>query len=180
MTRAALVQVADTVTAMLRAAPADTFTQPFAPDYPQRSYADWDLPLEEVPPPNLGRLLCDVVPAGASVKTELEDRGAIKYKVPVDIVLRLKFGPNIAGRLDVAAVDPYVELVEQIHAYFCGERMALAVPDDGLTPLTTEEEQQSMSWESTDILAAYRKDHLRQYRQFTGIVRVTFSFTKDK
>jgi hypothetical protein len=34
-------------------------------------------------------------------------------------------------------------------------------------------------WERTQMLAAFKPSHLRQYRQFTGIVRLTFKAQTD-
>ena len=63
-----------------------------------------------------------------------------------------------------------VKVVEELHEFFCGQRM---------DAFSVEEADRTATWESTEILAAYRKDHLRQNRQFTGIVRLTFRVVKN-
>lgn len=161
---AVLVQVANAARQQLAAAPPLTFSQAFTPE---RSYADWDLPLEQ-----LDQLLCDVVPVN-NPKSELEERGAIQYLAQVDVVLRRKFQAAHqdagTGRVAIAQVDALVKVVEELHEFFCGERM---------DSFSVEEANRTATWESTEILAAYRKDHLRQNRQFTGIVRLTFRVVK--
>jgi hypothetical protein len=162
---AILVQVANAVTQQLTSAPPLTFSESFTP---QRSYADWDLPLEQIS----DELLCDVVPVN-NPKSELEERGAVQYLAQVDIVLRRRFKladqDTGTGRVPLALVDALVKVVEELHEFFCGERM---------TAFSPEEADRMGTWESTEVLAAYRKDHLRQHRQFTGIVRVTFRVVK--
>jgi hypothetical protein len=38
---------------------------------------------------------------------------------------------------------------------------------------------ESIAWQRTQILAAFKPSHLRQHRQFTGIIRLTFSAQND-
>jgi hypothetical protein len=148
-----LLSVADGVTAMLRAA---TLRRPLP--QAERGYADWMVPLESIT-----ELLCDVVPVH-NPKTELDERGAIKYSPQVDVVLRQRFAlsdqDGATGRVDKAVVDELVALVEQINELFCGERMSAF---------------KVATWETTDILAAFSKQHLRQHSQFTAVVRIGFS-----
>src|SRR5262245_5543313 len=116
---AVLVQVANAAVQQLTAAPPGTFSETFTPE---RSYADWDLPLEQV----TDQLLCDVVPVN-SPKSELEERGAVQYLAQVDVVLRRKFAPpdqeSDTGRVTLANVDGHVKVVEELREFFCGERM---------------------------------------------------------
>jgi hypothetical protein len=148
-----LLSVADGVTAMLRTAKLRRQL-----GQADRSYADWLVPLESIT-----ELLCDVVPVH-NPKTELDERGAIKYSPQVDVVLRQRFALSdqdvATGRVDKAVVDELVALVEQINELFCGERMCAF---------------KLATWETTDILAAFSKQHLRQHSQFTAVVRIGFS-----
>ena len=80
-----------------------------------------------------------------------------------DIVVRQKLSvpeqdPS-TGRIELAEIDVLVGLVLEIHQFFLAARLAsydMAV------------------WDKTEVRAAYIPKHLRQHRQFTGIVRVTF------
>jgi hypothetical protein len=163
---AVLVQVADGVVAMLKDRLLDgTFSQQFSP---RRSYADWDLALETIDQ----ALLCDVVPVN-NPKSKLADRGGIEYTVQIDIVFRRKFvqvNENEVGRIDNEVIDPCVKVVEELLELFCAATLEPREPYQDLTVI----------WESAEVLAAYKKDHLRKNGQFTGVVRLTFTVTKNK
>jgi hypothetical protein len=152
---AILVSTADAVLNVL----ADhRFSQEFAP---LRSYADWELPLEDA-----GDLRVDVVPAG-SPEMELETRGSIGYTPQVDIVVRKRLAQEqqeADGTLILPEIDDLVLLVQEIAEYFMADRLA---------------EFEGAAWERTQILAAFKSSHLRQYRQFTGIIRLTFKAQTD-
>jgi hypothetical protein len=127
---------------------------------PQRSYADWDLPLED-----LGVLHCDVVPV-ASPFLAMETRGSLLWKPEVDVVLRKRLDPyqqDTDGHTLLAEVDAHVELFERVAASLVARRLAGA---------------EEIAWESTEVLAAVKPSHLRKFRQYTGILRVTFSATQ--
>ncbi len=130
----------------------------------ERSYADWELGLTDA-----GELHVDVVAVTTEQKTELVARGArARYTVPIDIAVRYRFGEqdqdDQSGRIDVAKIDGLVLLVEQIHEQFLPNR---------LTEFT------DAVWVETKILVCPLLKHLRELRQFTGIVRVTFEAVKD-
>jgi hypothetical protein len=153
------------VTRALNDAPAGAFGQKFEA---VRSYADWELPLEDSGPLD-GRVLVDVVPVSTPA-TEIETRASISYQMQVDIVVRKRLGPenrDAAGRYLLASIDPLVLLVEQINERFTPVRFA--TPDH-------------VAWDAeagNRILAAYKPSHLREHHQFTGIVRLGFKAHKE-
>lgn len=154
-----LEKVATGVTSALAGA---TFSQTFTAE---RSYADWELPLDDDAADDLR---VDVVPVN-NPATELEARDQVNYTVAADIVVRKKL--NVAeqdpstGRIELAEIDALVALVLEIHQFFLAARLA---------------SYDSASWDKTEVRAAYIPKHLRQHRQFTGIVRVTFDVSLAK
>ena len=147
-----------TAEAVLNSLADHRFSQEFEP---QRSYADWELPLEDS-----NELHVDVVPVNAP-DFELETRGSISYVPQVDIVVRKRLAQDeqeADGSLDLLVIDDLVCLVQQIAEFFVTDRFS---------------EIESIIWQQTQILAAFKPLHLRQYRQFTGIVRLTFSATSE-
>ncbi len=157
MPEAVLVTTASAVAAALNAAPADTFDYKFNPE---RSYADWELPLEDSKPSD-GSVLVDVVPV-PPLPTELTTRGLIGYTPSVDIVIRLRLDPSnreADGRLEVAQIDGLLRFVEQVSEYFSTDRLTST----------------DAVWQSTQILRAFVPQHLREKHQFTAQIRLTFS-----
>jgi len=155
MPTAILVSTADAVLSVLS---DNKFSQEFEP---VRSYADWELPLEDP-----DELHVDVVPVG-SPDMELETRGSISYTPQVDIVIRKRMAAGQQepdGTLILPDVDDLVFLVQEIAEYFVVDRFG---------------DLESIAWQRTQILAAYKPSHLRQHRQFTGIIRLTFSAQND-
>jgi len=155
MPTAILVSTADAVLSVLS---DNKFSQEFEP---VRSYADWELPLEDS-----DDLHVDVVPVG-SPDMELETRGSIGYTPQVDIVIRKRMAAGQQepdGTVILPDVDDLVFLVQEIAEYFVVDRFG---------------DLESIAWQRTQILAAYKPSHLRQHRQFTGIVRLTFSAQTD-
>ena len=155
MPTAVLVTTAD---AVLNVLADNDFSQDFEP---QRSYADWDLPLEDSDDLNV-----DVVPVNAP-DFELETRESISYAPQVDIVIRKRLvqeEQEADGSLVLSVIDDLVYLVQQIAEFFVTDRFS---------------EVESIIWQRTQILAAYKASHLRQHRQFTGIIRLTFTATSD-
>jgi hypothetical protein len=126
-----------------------------------RSYATWDQELKDQ-----DVLHVDVVPV-FDPKTELETRGDLKYTLAYDIGVRQRFGADkqdqTNGGILTAAIDPLVSFVEAINDYFSADRFT----DTAIT------------WSETEFRAAYVRDQLREMRQFTGIVRLTFEATKS-
>jgi hypothetical protein len=152
---AILVTTAD---AVLNALADQRFSQEFSPE---RSYADWELPLEEC-----NELHVDVVPVGPC-DLELETRGSIGYSPQVDILIRKRMAVDqqeADGTLTMPDIDDLVLLVQELAKYFVVDRFG---------------DLENIAWQRTQILAAYKPSHLRQHRQFTGIIRLTFSAQTD-
>lgn len=155
---AVAVNVGEAVLSELEAGLAeDAFVRTFTPE---RSYADWSLELTD------DDLHVDVVSLTPTA-TELEDRGRLVYTVPVDIGVRKRFTASEqesdSGRLAVFEIDGLVELVEQLHERFTGERM---------------DDFDAAVWRETRIIANPSREMLMQHRQFVGIVRLTFEAEK--
>ena len=156
MANPVLVDVADALVWELK-------TKPFSLAFTcERSYADWELPLEET----ADALRVDVVPVG-TLPAELDTREASEYRPACDVVVRKRMTPADyvpeTKRLSLAKVDELVRLVEDIHDFLCAERLS-KLPE--------------AVWQETKILAAFKPSHLRLHHQFTGIVRVTYAIDK--
>ena len=158
MADAVLVQVADAVADALNGATAGTFAADFTA---VRSYADWDDQLTEAE-----KIRVDVVPHYAPT-LELDGRGWIGGEALIDVGVRKKFAQQeqeaTTGRLANAAVDEMLLLVEQVAKYLMADRFTALDATCGAV------------WTKTEVRAAYIRDHLRLWGQFTGYVRLTFS-----
>ncbi len=147
--------------ALVTALAASSFSQDFAVE---RSYADWELPLDDA---DKGELRCDVVPVN-NPKTELDGRTSLGYTLACDLILRQKLNtPHQdaqTGRITLPTVDDLVGLLLELHEFFCVDRFGNL--DDYV-------------WEETEIRAAYIAKHLREHRQFTGICRIGFSTSRE-
>lgn len=151
-----LIQTAEAVVAALN---AGAFTQSFDAE---RSYADWELPLEESSPS--GRVLVDVTPV-PPMEMELETQGSIAYKPAVDVIIRRRLGPELrqaGGRFEIRELDALTDFVEEVAEFFVKDTL------DG-----------GARWNATEIRRAFVPAHLHKHHQFTGIVRVTFDRDKD-
>jgi hypothetical protein len=125
---------------------------------PERSYADWDLELKD-----FDKLRVDVVCNSTAQVPGLEARGKVSLRVPVDIATRKRFSvgeqDDDTGRIDVAEVDRLMKLTEQLYVELIARRGSESV------------------WTDLKILAAPIHKHLRDLRQFTSVIRVTFKET---
>lgn len=170
---AILVQVAEAIRSEL----ADhDFGVPFEP---VRSYADWDLPLDM----DDCELHVDVVPFSA--KPSPETRGSKEYSVSVDVCIRKKLGfdeqHSETGEIVNEEVDALVELTEQVGEYF-----AYDGPLEGRLPDVPEASWSMDTGSSfreasggTDFKAMYDRDHLRELRQYTALIRLSYRVTKE-
>jgi len=148
---AVLVKTADDVTAALNGQFAGTFAA-------VRSYADDEMELTEP-----GQLRVDVVPVGHD-EAELASRGAVKFLSGIDIGLRRKFGDadkNPDGTIDQTKIDALVELSEQVYLFLAGKRIDVA------------------AWRDATFRSTYVRKHLREWCQFTCIIRVRFHNTRE-
>ena len=159
-----LVQTADAVVAVLNDS-AHGFTQPFTAE---RSYAEWDLPLDDSVEP--GRLYCDVVPR-QGMTCEPESRGYLRYRPSVAIVFRKKFKLEDArtdnGRLILSAVDELIALLEQVNEVLAGELLA---------DFTVAGE--TAHWDQSETEQIYMQEHIRKHNQFTGVLIVPYTSSK--
>ena len=156
-----LLAVADALAADLT---QHSFSVPFSA---ARTYADCEYQLDAVD----DSLQCDVVPA-SELKTELDDRGTVRYLASAFVVFRRKFagsdieqvGTSEQTRVKASAVDPLVALVEEANEW-----------------LTAQERLTNLSdavWNSTNVEAAVVHKHLREWSQFTGIIKTTYEVPK--
>ena len=159
MAEAVAVSIAKAVVIRIR---GTKFEQKFAVE---RSYADWDLKLENLDDLEMKesyKLRVDVVSHSTAQAVEHSARGKLKFTVPIDIAVRKKFGPedqdSDTGRINVTAVDELMELTQRIYVLFAHQQL------NGFPEGTQEE---------TSIEVAPFREHLRVLRQFTSIVRVT-------
>ncbi len=126
----------------------------------ERSYADWDMELEDI-----DTLRVDVVPV-AHEDSDLADRGHIAYECAIDVGIRKRFSQDdqaMSGRVATDEVDALVLLVEDVVELFAGKV---------LTDFT------SGIWHEAEVRASFNRAHLRELRQFTGIVRLPFDVEK--
>lgn len=131
---------------------------------PERSYADWKDELE-----GLDCLKVDVVPVNGPTITP-NSRELVQHSVPIDIAVRKRLGQadqKQGGRLDAKAVDALVLLVQQIGEWF--------LQSDGRR-LTDYDEAFA---ESAEVVSLYNREWLRDKRLFFGVVRVTFSVSRE-
>ena len=163
MPDACFVTVAKELNALL-AAPSPAFSQSFTP---VRSYAEWDQELKDD-----DNLHVDTVLVTHQIKSKLNTRASIIYSVPIDVGIRQRLGASKQqtsdGRLDPAAIDALLLLTEEIN-----ERL---IPNGG----QELDSDVNAKWKNTEILVAPSKQHLREFRQFTSIIRVLFEVTKTK
>lgn len=133
-----------------------------------RNYADVSTKLEVI-----DELTVHVVPWSA--ESNLEDRGELTYTVQTDVLIRKRFGMPAqetgSGEIDATEIDALMELRQKIGEYFTpsqvtsqnGRRLA---------------DQPNAVWIETKTMAAYVRPHLRQFRQFTGWLRITYQICR--
>lgn len=153
---ARIVELANAITADLyEAAQGGRFCREFAP---VRSYAPEDMKLDKH-----GELRIDVVPVGHD-SAEMDDRAHLAYVSGIDIGIRYKFSQGDStstGEIDMSEIDGLAKLVEQVYEFLAGKRFCEAI------------------WRDGSIRAVYVPKHLREWRQFTGIIRVRFEIDAE-
>lgn len=139
---------------------------------PERSYADWELALETERAEDGNRLLVDVVGHMTTQEVMPAARGDVgspklRYGVTVDIAVRKRFDQGQrdgdTGRVQLAEVDELVYLVQEIGEHFNLQRM---------------NEFTAATHDKTEVVVNPDRLHLREFKQFTGIVRITFNAFK--
>ena len=154
MADAVAVDIAKQVTSMLASA---VLSQAFVPE---RNYADFDLELTDE------AVHVDVVAVTTKQTLDLASRGQITREVPIDVALRKRFPQSSqdvsSGRVQVAEIDAMMLLAEEIASLLVPQRLGGAV---------------NAVWQSTELLAMPVVKHIRELRQFTAIIRTTFTTT---
>ena len=129
---------------------------------PVLSY-DTELILEDA-----GTLNVAIVPGG--MIQVADSRVSLRYDVAVDVAIRYRFGTlehDSGGAVEAAEVGALVDLLEEIAEH-------LAKPANrALTKKT------AATWLQNEIRMPWVPEHLRQNRQYTGILRATYVVAKD-
>ena len=131
--------------------------------FTSRLVYDTELQLED-----LDTLHVDLVAAGLSVAPE--SRASLEYNALIDIAVRYRFGVlehGTDGSIDVEEIAPYLALLEEIGEY-------LADPDNRRPPFMAD-----AAWIGNEIRSPWVPEHLRNNRQYTGIMRATYALEKD-
>lgn len=130
----------------------------------ERRYFDWDADYRD-----LKDLRVEVVFGTAQPKgtIALASQETLEYDVAIDIVIRKRFDQNdreetSEGRLRTEAVDPLVDLLQEIHEKFISERGGFSL--DGSS---------DASWNESDVMSWVSQAKLRK-GLFEGVVRVKF------
>lgn len=142
-----------------------------------RSYAEWDLALKnladtgELDDANV--LHVDVVSHSTEQQMELAARGGensvkLKFNLPIDICVRKKLSDSqqdeSTGRIQVEEIDRLQLFTQQLHVA-CTQRMLPSFA--------------AANWQRTQLLVAPAHDLLRQYRQYTSIIRIAFDVYQE-
>ncbi len=116
----------------------------------------------------MGVLHVDVVPVIHST-SELETRGSIYYEIEVDIGIRKRFDTadqdGTTGRILIAKIDELALLVEQVFEHLCELELPTFTADH--------------AWIETKIRQTFVRKHLRENRQFTGLLRTKYRVAKN-
>lgn len=144
---------------------ADAFSQPFMASM---NYADISTPLTE-----MDELKVDVVPWKS--ESELSDRGELEYTIETDIVIRKRFGVQdqvvTTQAIEKNAINEMMQLRQEISEFFTPSQVT------GQTGRSLSD-QPNASWQETKVMASFVRPHLRQFRQFTGWLRITYQICR--
>lgn len=154
---AILTSVADAVVSAIN---AGTFVRSFVAE---RGY-DVTADLEDL----YGVLRVDVVPANETNRQDT--RTTREYRPQIDVGVRYKFHPadeDNQGLIAVSEVDAYVELLEQINNHLLSTTYR-RLPD-----------YRSAVCVGSEIPAPWIPKDLIGIRQYTGILRMTYSVEKE-
>lgn len=115
-----------------------------------------------------GQLRVDVVPAKYDQRQDT--RSSIEYRPQIDVGIRYKFAQSDEsnqGDIQFDEIDAYVELLEQINEH-------LRKPAYRRLPGYT-----AAVLLSSEIRAPWLPKHLSAWRQYTGLLRLTYSIEKE-
>lgn len=93
-----------------------------------------------------------VVPRGLTVA--MAGRSAGQFDCAVDVAVQKRFSSD-----EPSEIDPLMDLAEEIAEFFRGRRLA-ALPD--------------AAWIRTEHQPIYAPEHMRELRQFTSVITMTF------
>lgn len=134
----------------------------------ERSYATWGLKMADVTGVDLELEDAKILHVDFAVHTTAQEvehaaRQRVAMVSPIDVVIRKKFGladqEAATGRLQTEEIDRMMALIQALHLHVMAKQL---------------EEFSSAAWVNTELLAAPVKEHLRDLRQFTAILRLTF------
>ena len=135
-----------------------------------RSYADWDIPLENAKP---GKMYCDVVPV-TFVAADREARAFIAYETPIEIIFRLQVDPQWRGssdRIPVDKIDPLQTFVEGVYEFMMAPRALNAYPAAACI---------AQAWvTSYGQVDGATESRLRLQNQWTSVFRLTYHSQKE-
>ncbi len=98
----------------------------------------------------------------------IDTKATVVRQATFDVVTRRKFRTQdndaATGKIDLDQVKELIELGEHLSLAATFERMSDAA---------------NAAWINSDHNPIYRRDHLRQLRQFTGVVAITFEIESD-
>jgi hypothetical protein len=131
----------------------------------ERSYADWEHPLEEAEIED-NRVLIDVIAKTTDQKIVLATRSDVRWSIPVRLALRQRFGQDRQaddGRIAIEYLDVMAWLTQVVAECFTAQRL----PEDLVSV-----------WKETKIVVSPITEHLRLTRQWTSVVEVLFEVDK--
>ena len=131
-----------------------------------RSYGEWDIDLskmDEATLPESEKLRVDVTSYTVDQEIEVLGRSSAQIRIATDVAIRKRFGPNhqeeSSGRIAIGDIDALMLFVDEVVALLANHKL---------------NELPAVSWDSTSIIEAPVREHLRELRQFTGVIRTTY------
>ena len=92
---------------------------------------------------------------------EIASRGSTNEEIAINIAVRRKCDVD-----DVAVLDPYMGLIKEFKDTFVGERLETATLGGAFC-------------HGFDRKPAYFPEHIRNFRQFTGLITLRFTISLD-
>jgi sulfite reductase beta subunit-like hemoprotein len=102
---------------------------------------------------------------------EADSRSSLAYNALIDVAVRYKFAAATqiyaTQEIDLTYIEEYVDLLEAIAEH-------LATPGNRALTAKTD-----ATWLRNEMRAPWVPEHIREHRQYTGIVRATYYVAKD-
>lgn len=131
----------------------------------KRSYDDQDHVLSTEDAENLQ--IAVLIPENYDEEL-LETRGSIAKRATIEIVIRKRLGlsdqADASGAVSPDEVDELVDLSEMLADALIAERL---------------DDLPAAAWTEVTHDPLYRRDHLRQHRQFTSVILATYEVSSD-